>query len=81
MIMMDPGDVLFGYTDGMPEAICCKDSFYSFDRMLSMLNSAGTTWSEAIIDTEKSIADFTDNAEQFDDLTMLCIRYNGRSQL
>lgn len=78
-IAMNPGDVLFVFTDGIPEAVDRDRQFYGFERMLGTLNSAGSTEPDLLIDTmKKSVDEFTGDAEQFDDLTMLCIRYNGQ---
>jgi sigma-B regulation protein RsbU (phosphoserine phosphatase) len=76
---MKPGDVIFVYTDGIPEAVSGNKQFYGFDRLLDTLEAAGTTEPEALIDAvKKSVAGFTGDAEQFDDLTMLCMRFNGQ---
>ena len=78
-IAMNPGDVMFVFTDGIPEAVYHDKRFYSLERLLCTLNSAGSTEPDVLIDTmKKSVDEFTGDAEQFDDQTMLCIRYNGQ---
>ena len=77
-ISMNPGDVLFVYTDGITEAINSEKQFYGSERLLCTLNASGTTEPEVLVNAVKrSVADFTGDTELFDDQTMLCIRYNG----
>ena len=76
-IRMKPGDVIFVYTDGVPDA---KDETqrYGTQRLLEALNASAPADPKAILSTvTESIAAFTGGAEQFDDLTMLCVRWKG----
>jgi sigma-B regulation protein RsbU (phosphoserine phosphatase) len=76
-IRMKPGDVIFVYTDGVPDA---KDETqrYGTQRLLEALNVSAPADPKAILSTvTESIAAFTGGAEQFDDLTMLCVRWKG----
>ena len=80
-IVLDPGDTLFVYTDGVPEATSASLELFGEDRMLNALNSAGSCSLEELLKSVKSAADeFTGEAPQFDDLTMLAIRYNGTQE-
>ena len=73
-----PGDCLFVYTDGVPEATAASREMYGTERLTSALNTCKDCSPEEILSTVKSDVDaFVGDAEQFDDLTMLCIRYNG----
>ena len=77
-IRLNPGDVLMVYTDGVPEASDPDQQFYGTDRLLRALNSAGGQTPEELIRTIRQDMDtFTSGAEQFDDITMLCVKYNG----
>ncbi len=72
------GDKLFLYTDGVPEATDKDNKMFGTDRMLDALNSDPEADPEQILENVRSHVDgFVKDAEQFDDLTMLCIRYNG----
>ena len=74
-----PGDSLFVYTDGVPEATSSNNEMFGTDRMLDALNSEPDADPEKILaNVRKAVDDFVKDHEQFDDLTMLCIRYNGR---
>ena len=84
-VQLRKGDILFLYTDGVTEAMDKDENQYGEDRLKKIL-SFGEKYSEGF--TENQIAEsvckavradieqFTDGAEQSDDITMLCIRYN-----
>ncbi len=77
-IMLEPGDKLFLYTDGVPEASNAEQEFYGTTRMIEALNDVATENPEKILKhVRKSVDAFVDKAEQFDDLTMLCLEYKG----
>ncbi|MBQ9642638.1 MAG: SpoIIE family protein phosphatase [Lachnospiraceae bacterium] len=77
-LQMKPGDKLFLYTDGVPEATDEKNQMFGTDRMLEALNKDKDAASERILENvRKDLDAFVSGAEQFDDLTMLCIEYNG----
>lgn len=77
-LQMDPGSKLFLYTDGVPEATNAESDLFGTDRMLDALNKAVTDSPEAILKQVRSDVDgFVKEAEQFDDLTMLCVEYKG----
>jgi len=73
------GDVLYVYTDGVAEATNRENELFGTDRMIAALNAASTDEPNVIERTVKEHIDqFIENAPQFDDITMLCIRYNGK---
>ena len=77
-LQMDPGSKLFVYTDGVPEAQNADNDMYGMDRALDALNSAADEDPEHILQAVKdSVHEFVGDAEQFDDMTMLCIEYLG----
>ena len=77
-IQLNPGDVLYVYTDGVAEATDKHEKMYGTDRMISALNQcACKTPLELDTFVRKDIDQFVNGAEQFDDITMLCIRYFG----
>ena len=78
---MNPGDVLFVYTDGIPEATDSSKQLMGTDKMLEALNENPDAGPEEILkNVEKGVAAFVKDAEQFDDMTMLCFRYNGNTE-
>ena len=75
---LSPGDKLFLYTDGLPEATDSKNNMFGTDRMLKALNSDLNADPKGVIDNvSKAVDEFVEDAEQFDDLTMLCLDYFG----
>ena len=79
VIQLEKGDSIFVYTDGVTEASTVDNRLYGTDRVLEAAGSAGEGAGPAQImkAVRDDIDDFIGEAEQFDDLTMLCIRYNG----
>ena len=81
-IMLHPGDKIFLYTDGVPEATNANQELFGVDRMLSALNSDVNASPEQILKNVRAAVDgFVSGAEQFDDLTMLCLEYKGTAVL
>ena len=73
-----PGDKLFLYTDGVPEATDGDSEMFGTERMLAALNThGGDTPGEILAGMHEAVDAFVGSAEQFDDLTMLCLEYKG----
>ena len=80
-IQMMPGDAVFVYTDGIPEANNADGEFYGLERMESALNSIADRDPEGVLQgIREDVNSFTGEARQFDDLTMLCVEYKGKEQ-
>jgi len=78
-IKMMPGDAVFVYTDGVPEANNAEGAFYGMERMEAALNKNAEKDPKHILEGVKAdVEAFTGEATQFDDLTMLCLEYKGR---
>ncbi len=75
---LNPGDKLFLYTDGVPEATDSNNNMFGTDRMLEALNRSREKAPEKILkEVHRSVDRFVKEAEQFDDLTMMCVTYRG----
>ena len=75
---LHPGDRLFVYTDGVPEATNAESELFGNERMLDVLNSQPDRKPHALLETMKREIDvFVGEAPQFDDITMLCLDYFG----
>jgi serine phosphatase RsbU (regulator of sigma subunit) len=73
------GDVIYVYTDGVTEATNAEDELFGMDRMLDALNIDINAELEQIdTNVRSAIDDFVADAPQFDDITMLTFRYNGK---
>ena len=70
-VQLEPGDRIFVYTDGVPEATNAQNAMFQNDNLLKALNK------DPEASPEQILANVND-AEQFDDLTMLCLEYKGK---
>ena len=77
-IVLEPGDTLFVYTDGVPEAINKAKEQYGTDRMLAALNKAGNCSMRKLLPAVRyDLNLFVGDEDQFDDVTMLGFFYRG----
>lgn len=77
-LQLKPGSRLFVYTDGITEANNTDHQMFAEERLLRTLNDCADQHPEAIIEeVTASIKAFTGTEEQFDDMTMVCMEYNG----
>ena len=77
-IVLEKGDKIFVYTDGVPEATNANKELFGTDRMIEALNTdAGASPEEILGIVRTSVDAFVGSAEQFDDLTMVCLEYRG----
>ena len=77
-LMLEPGAKLFVYTDGLPEANDAEEKMFGTDRMLAALNREPAAAPKEVLQNVRAAVDaFVQDAEQFDDLTMLCLSYAG----
>ena len=78
-LQMEKGAKLFLYTDGVPEANTASGEMFSLERLLGALNAAADGTPEQILRGVRGALDeFVKDAEQFDDITMLCAEYKGK---
>ena len=74
-----PGDRVFLYTDGLPEATDASEEMFGVKRVLDVLNeNPQRSVTDTLVRMTEAVSEFVDGAEQFDDLTMLCLEYKGR---
>ena len=77
-IDLKPGNKLFIYTDGVPEATDAHEEMFGIDRMMETLNQKPDASPEDTLrNVHEAVNLFVAGAEQFDDLTMLCLEYKG----
>ena len=78
-IHLEPGDEIFLYTDGVPETNNSANLFYGTERMLNALNRSDAENLKGLLEAARQDVDrFADGADQFDDLTMMCLRFLGK---
>ena len=77
-LQLEPGDVIYLYTDGVTEATDSQSGLYGEERLLDTLNRHSDTDPKSICDSVKADVDaFVGEAPQFDDITMLALTYKG----
>ena len=76
-LQLTPGAKLFLYTDGVPEATDANSELFGTERMLAALNAAPAAPDGILKQVRAAVDGFVRDAEQFDDLTMLCLEYKG----
>lgn len=77
-IQLSHGDIIYLYTDGVTEATNENFELYGENRLLDIMNHNINKNVIDILNLIKSDIDlFVGNAPQFDDITMLCLKYNG----
>lgn len=73
-ITLEPGQLLLAYTDGIPDALDEQQQPFE-DERLRLLLAEGTASAVGLVEKIKSrLRQFTGNAEQFDDITLLAVR-------
>lgn len=72
------GDMIFLYTDGITEANNNYQGFYGDDRLREILNKfKDESLSTIITEIRNDVNSFCDNQHQFDDETMVILKYTG----
>lgn len=77
-LQLSANDEIFLYTDGITEAVNDDNQLYGNKRLLNILNQNKKTNSKTLCKRIKNDVDlFAGKAPQFDDITMLFLRYKG----
>ena len=80
-IQLEPGDKVFQYSDGIPEAINREKAPYGMKRLESVLAKNSEKAPSELLSLVKADVDaFVGDADQFDDITMLCIEFKGNGR-
>ncbi|MCD8012826.1 MAG: PP2C family protein-serine/threonine phosphatase [Lachnospiraceae bacterium] len=80
-LTLEPGDRIFLYTDGVPEATNADNQMFGLERMRDSLNQNRALPPEQLLPAIKEATGrFVGEAPQFDDLTMLCLEYRRPMQ-
>ena len=75
-LQLQHGDKFFVYTDGVPEATNADLQLFKNDRMVEALQSAEDGTPQEILEAvSAAVQEFTGEAPQFDDITMICVEY------
>ena len=80
-MVLEPGDLLFIYTDGVVEARDEGERFYGEERLLKTLDVLREREPNALCkEVLEDVDSYVGDTEQYDDITMLALRYNGHAQ-
>ena len=72
--VLEPGDTLFAFTDGVSEAQSAETELFTKDRLLSLFLEPFASIDELMQRIEGKLADHIGNIEQSDDITFMSIR-------
>lgn len=81
-VILNKGDKLFLYTDGLPEATNSELEMFNLDRMVDTLNEfKDVNTKELLSEVTNRVDEFVGEAIKFDDLTMMALIYKGDSAM
>jgi sigma-B regulation protein RsbU (phosphoserine phosphatase) len=78
---LKPGDILLGYTDGVPEARNSEGAFFTKERLLSILKRRFTSANSLLEDIHNLVQNHTGAAQQFDDITLIGMRWTSGTRI
>jgi PAS domain S-box-containing protein len=80
-IGLEPNDILLLVTDGIPEARSPEDVLFGAERMLDIVRAhRNRKSSEIIAALHRAVHDFTQRAQQIDDLTAVVVKVEASSE-
>jgi serine phosphatase RsbU (regulator of sigma subunit) len=71
---IEKGDAMLAFTDGVTEAVNPEDEQFSTERLLDMVIKNRNSSSESLNEVVCELRKFTNDVEQFDDITLLEIK-------
>lgn len=81
-IVLDPGDMLFTFTDGVTEALDADGALFTKERLFRDVNSVqGCSARELVDEVFEAVRAFSDGTVQADDITMLAIKMSTKAGL
>lgn len=80
-IQLEPGDQIYLYTDGVTEACNKEKELYGEDRLINVIMKIKDKKAIDVCNSVLSdVHEYTNGAEQSDDITMLSFKYHGIKQ-
>ena len=80
-IQLEPGDLIFLYTDGITEATNSQTELYGEKRLLNFISSHDYEHMDELCEgIKKDIDAFVKEAPQFDDISMIALKYKGSDE-
>jgi sigma-B regulation protein RsbU (phosphoserine phosphatase) len=80
-LVLRPNDMIYLYTDGVTEAMDKNNNLYTEQRLQDALNRIDSNASvqEILAEVRKDVYAHAEGAEQSDDITMLGVRFFGKT--
>lgn len=78
-LVLEPGDSLMLYTDGIIETMNEKNEQFSIHRLVDFVSRKKATPEKLIDRLIKEVKKFSENMPQHDDITAMALRWNGLS--
>lgn len=81
-IFLNPGDMLFAFTDGTTDAVNSRGEFFGEEKLINLLASKTTSAFSLLFNLNFALSNHVGNSSQFDDITQVVIRkklYNDES--
>ncbi len=76
--MLSPGDCIFVYTDGVPEAVNPQKELFGEERILEILNREEDSDMERLLScVKRGIDEFAEKPVAYDDITMIGFKFYG----
>lgn len=79
-IQLESGDILIGYTDGVTEGKNPDGQLFTDKRLQILLEEPSSSASQLLARIKTNLFNFIDDAPQFDDITMLAVRWESLSK-
>ena len=79
-IQLESGDILIGYTDGVTEGKNPDGQLFTDKRLHELLEQPSPSASKLLDRVKMNLFNFIDDAPQFDDITMLSVRWTVLSE-
>lgn len=80
-IVLNQGDRVFMYTDGVTEAMNSRNELYGDSRLFVLLSTITANGVENLVrNVLGNVVDFTGEADQADDITILAVEFGGESE-
>ncbi|KZX10306.1 SpoIIE family protein phosphatase [Methanobrevibacter curvatus] len=74
-LQLTKGDKILLYTDGISESINKDKEFFGEEKIANILNNSNLDIKESLIKIKNGVDNFAEGLEQFDDITMLILKY------
>ena len=81
-IKLEPGDLIYLYTDGVSESTDTEQHFYGKDRLEQLLHTYRPSLEESLVDyVYRAISGFSNGTDPHDDITMLALTAKKKQDL